>query len=240
MKPPEKTKAALISYHGTHRVNHGISEDFCTLDGFKSAAASTALDLIFPNTKGQMYYIDAKDPIADPHGIPEEYLAQFASLRSPQGATQKATPMDPEVKKALEHMYVVSLGLLSTGKSGNEVLQKLTELGCPRDVAEKCLEAAAATLSEQQGSAHSSSAQLPRAATTTPERSTAGNSSGVARSFGTTNILIGLGLLMLGGLITGVSYSAAIGGGRYVITTGLFLVGGYQVLKGLYRLLVNR
>lgn len=48
---------------------------------------------------------------------------------------------------------------------------------------------------------------------------------------------IGCGVLMLviGGIVTGVTYSAAEGGGTYVITTGLFIVGGITLISGLYK-----
>ncbi|MFQ5826521.1 MAG: hypothetical protein ACE5IA_04095, partial [Dehalococcoidia bacterium] len=52
---------------------------------------------------------------------------------------------------------------------------------------------------------------------------------------------IGCGLLMLvvGGIITGITYAAASGGGAYIITTGLFIVGGINLLIGLYRWLTS-
>jgi curved DNA-binding protein CbpA len=52
---------------------------------------------------------------------------------------------------------------------------------------------------------------------------------------------IGCGLLMLvvGGVITGVTYAAAEGGGIYVVTTGLFIVGGITLIVGLYKWLTS-
>jgi hypothetical protein len=55
-------------------------------------------------------------------------------------------------------------------------------------------------------------------------------------SNGSSNLLIGLGMIVLGLIITGVSYSSASsgsGGGHYVITTGLFVVGVIRIFKGL-------
>jgi hypothetical protein len=49
---------------------------------------------------------------------------------------------------------------------------------------------------------------------------------------------IGCGLLMLivGGIITAISYGTASGrNGTYVITIGLFVIGGITLLVGLYR-----
>jgi len=52
---------------------------------------------------------------------------------------------------------------------------------------------------------------------------------------------IGCGLLMLvvGGIITGLGYAAASGGGTYLITTGLFIVGGITLIMGLYKWLTS-
>jgi hypothetical protein len=47
-------------------------------------------------------------------------------------------------------------------------------------------------------------------------------------------MLSGLGLAALGGIITGVTYAAASGGGTYVITWGLIAVGGWNFLRGFY------
>jgi len=49
--------------------------------------------------------------------------------------------------------------------------------------------------------------------------------------------MIGLGvaMLVLGALITGITYAAAGGGGTYVITTGLFMVGVIRILQGIAR-----
>lgn len=55
-------------------------------------------------------------------------------------------------------------------------------------------------------------------------------------SNGSSNLLIGLGMIVLGLIITGVSYSSASsgsGGGHYVITTGLFVVGVIRIFRGL-------
>jgi hypothetical protein len=41
-------------------------------------------------------------------------------------------------------------------------------------------------------------------------------------------------MLTLGGLVTLGSYAMADGGGTYVVTTGLLLVGAYNFLRGLY------
>lgn len=47
-------------------------------------------------------------------------------------------------------------------------------------------------------------------------------------------LMWGIGLLVLGGIITLGTYSAASGGGTYVMTTGLFVVGGINLVRGIY------
>lgn len=45
-----------------------------------------------------------------------------------------------------------------------------------------------------------------------------------------------VGLLTLGGIITGITYSMASPGGTYVATTGLFLVGAISGVVAVWRL----
>lgn len=57
------------------------------------------------------------------------------------------------------------------------------------------------------------------------------------RKEGTKAIGCGLLMLIVGGLLTGLSYLAASGpqGGTYFVTIGLFIVGGLTLLTGLYK-----
>jgi curved DNA-binding protein CbpA len=52
---------------------------------------------------------------------------------------------------------------------------------------------------------------------------------------------IGCGLLMIivGGIITGITYAAASGGGTYFVTIGLFVVGGITLIVGLFKWLTS-
>ncbi len=47
-------------------------------------------------------------------------------------------------------------------------------------------------------------------------------------------MLIGIGLIALGGVVTFVTYAAAKPGKTYVVTTGLFIVGAYYLIRGAY------
>lgn len=53
-------------------------------------------------------------------------------------------------------------------------------------------------------------------------------------------LLVGAGLLVLGIVITTVSYNMAGPGGTYVATTGLILVGIVQIVRGLIRIVMGR
>jgi len=59
------------------------------------------------------------------------------------------------------------------------------------------------------------------------------------RKRGMKTVAMGVGFLLLGGVITAITYSAASGGGTYVVTTGLFLVGALTIAKGLWRTLLG-
>lgn len=47
-------------------------------------------------------------------------------------------------------------------------------------------------------------------------------------------LLWGIGMLAVGGLITLSTYISAEPGDSYIVTTGLLLVGGINLIRGLY------
>jgi hypothetical protein len=59
-----------------------------------------------------------------------------------------------------------------------------------------------------------------------------------ARSAFIGSFVSAIGMLILGGIITGITYSIADDGGTYTVTTGLFLVGGILFVVSIYRFLV--
>jgi len=62
----------------------------------------------------------------------------------------------------------------------------------------------------------------------------------VRRSLGLKRLGIGVAILAIGGVITGATYaSASRSGGGYMVTTGLFLVGAINVLRGLWELIAD-
>lgn len=50
------------------------------------------------------------------------------------------------------------------------------------------------------------------------------------------SLLYSLGLLALGGIITGIAYALASPGGTYVVTSGLFLIGGIYFCVAIWNL----
>lgn len=54
------------------------------------------------------------------------------------------------------------------------------------------------------------------------------------RQGGLKSLGCGLLLLIIGGIVTGLTYSAAEGGGTYIVTIGLFIAGGLALIRGLY------
>jgi hypothetical protein len=48
------------------------------------------------------------------------------------------------------------------------------------------------------------------------------------------SLLWGIGMLAVGGLITLSTHTSAGPGGNYIVTTGLFAVGGFSLLRGIY------
>jgi hypothetical protein len=59
------------------------------------------------------------------------------------------------------------------------------------------------------------------------------------RKEGLKTFAAGGGLLFLGTIITVATYSAAEPGGVFLVTTGLFLVGALNLLRGIYRIVVG-
>lgn len=58
-----------------------------------------------------------------------------------------------------------------------------------------------------------------------------------ARAKFITSLLYSLALLALGGIITGITYSLASPGGTYMVTSGLFIIGGIYFCVAIWNLL---
>ena len=60
------------------------------------------------------------------------------------------------------------------------------------------------------------------------------------RKTGGRNLLLGIGALVVGLIITTISYNAASSGGHYWVMTGLFAYSAYAIIRGLYFLISGR
>lgn len=113
--------------------------------------------------------------------------------------------MDATQEQALAQLIMRSAKMIAEGKSKSDVVAHLVGEGCPNDLAEAIVKRGAEIKAEE------------------------------FRKSGKATLLIGVGILGLGALITAGSYNMASGGGHYVITSGLFMVGAWFVIKGLWR-----
>jgi hypothetical protein len=91
------------------------------------------------------------------------------------------------------------------GKNKREVTDELIQQGVPNDVADEIIKRVFAYKSK------------------------------LKRKEGGKAIGCGLLMIVVGGIITGITYAAAEGGGTYIVTTGLFIVGGITLIVGLYK-----
>ncbi len=113
---------------------------------------------------------------------------------------------DAQTQQAIANLVMRSASQIAEGKSKSEVVSILEKDGCSNDLAQ----AIAARGEEVKKTEF--------------------------KKGGKTTMLIGAGMLGLGIAITVGSYSAASsGGGHYVITSGLIMVGGWLILKGFWR-----
>jgi hypothetical protein len=58
-----------------------------------------------------------------------------------------------------------------------------------------------------------------------------------ARASFLSSLLYSVGLLALGGIVTGITYAIADDGGTYFVTTGLFVIGGIYFCVSIWHLL---
>ena len=111
-----------------------------------------------------------------------------------------------QADRAMALLVMKSAALIAEGKSVEDVASLLEQDGCPKALAQKIAARGEEVKREE------------------------------FRKGGMKTLGIGAGMLALGLVITLGTYSAASsGGGHYVITSGLIMVGGWLVLKGLWR-----
>lgn len=114
-----------------------------------------------------------------------------------------------EAQQIVEQLFVSVMQSIASGKTPHVVTQGLVQQGVPAEWAE-ALVARANRLKKAE-----------------------------LRKGGRKAVAVGLGLILLGAGITGLTFAMAQAGGIYIVTTGLCAVGGLQVLRGLYRVVVG-
>jgi hypothetical protein len=117
------------------------------------------------------------------------------------------------LEELISSLYEKTIKLVIDSKNEYEILAELEKDGLPKEIGQKILDKAKTEINKVKGKAH---------------REVAGQ-----------YFLKGIGFLALGAVVTGGTYSMASGGGTYVVTSGLFAVGGIYVIIGFFKFLSN-
>ena len=143
-----------------------------------------------------------------------DYQPEFVKLVELELLNRKI-PIDSLnfIKAKKEEISEKTIKLVIDGKNDYEILAELEKDGLPNEIGQKILDKAKTEINKVKGKAH---------------REVAGQ-----------YFLKGIGVLALGAVVTGITYSMASGGGTYVVTSGLFAVGGIYVIIGVFKFLSN-
>lgn len=112
-------------------------------------------------------------------------------------------PTSSDVKQALEAVYRYGAAKLAAGQSTDEVKSALVEKGLEPEVA--------ATIVTEIAEVHRKA----------------------KKEAGKRNMMWGAGIAVLGIIVTAATYSAASGGGSYVVAWGAIVFGGFRFFRGL-------
>jgi hypothetical protein len=121
--------------------------------------------------------------------------------------------MDRQQQEAIQQVYGYVTNALRQGQPPETIVENLSSRGIPYDTA-------IAIVNKVQSSGVSQSTAVPRASN---------------RMGGLKNLGIGVVLLVLGFIVTLGTYMMADPGGTFMVTTGLFVIGGINMLIGLFR-----
>jgi hypothetical protein len=122
--------------------------------------------------------------------------------------------MDQQQQKAIQQVYGNVTRALRQGQPPEVIVENLSNQGIPH-------ETAIAIVNKVQASG------VAQPTTAPPKMSN--------RMGGMKNLGIGIVLLVLGVIVTAGTYMVAEPGGTFMVTTGLFVVGGINMLIGLFR-----
>jgi hypothetical protein len=118
-------------------------------------------------------------------------------------------------QEQIQRVYNYVTQSLNNGNSREDVIQDLVNRGMPADTATAVVD----------------QARPPKGV---PRQRSGG---GVGLSGGLVMMLVGVAMLVGGLLVTGYTYLTAETGDTYVVTTGLFVVGGLTIFRGLFRMM---
>lgn len=118
--------------------------------------------------------------------------------------------MTSQNDQAVEQLYDYVATGLNDGKSVNTLTAELVQHGVPNETA--------STIVSQVSEARIEA----------------------LRRRGIKTVAIGVGFFVLGIIITGVTYATAAPGQTFVVTTGLFLIGVFNMARGLFRVITAK
>ena len=129
-----------------------------------------------------------------------------------EGATYHERPIDPEMAAAMffQEMLNLAFELTMQNVPRSRIAEALMKKGCPPEIAKRIA----------QGVENQRKSSVRKAA---------------GRAFIWASVLIIVGII-----VTAVSYNVAASGGVYIVTVGLFLSGGYKLLRAIYFLISGR
>ena len=118
---------------------------------------------------------------------------------------EESEPEAPTEEQVMVALMRFAAEEAAKGRKRSQVADELTRKGVPYDIAAQIVETVFGYRSE------------------------------LKRKEGLKGIGCGLIMLVVGGIITAITYSAASGGGTYIVTTGLFIVGAITLIVGFIR-----
>jgi hypothetical protein len=147
--------------------------------------------------------------------LPIMLVIFFIASHQEEG-TMATQSMDKHQEEQIAKVYNYVDQSLEQGKSSQAVIDDLVQRGLDTETASKIV------------------------SQTEQVRASSGSRGGGRRRAGVGTMVVGVGLLLLGLIITGVTYMMADVGESYMVMTGLFVVGGVMMVRGLFQFIVGR
>jgi DnaJ-class molecular chaperone len=120
-------------------------------------------------------------------------------------STQTEEQVPPSNEEIIRNLITFAAEEVAKGKKSSEITDEITRMGIPFDVSTQIVKQVFEYRSRVKSRA------------------------------GGKQIGCGLLMLIVGGIITGITYASAKEGGSYIVTTGLLVVGAINLIVGLFR-----